>query len=210
MRSREVVCFHWGMNWIFKYYLEGNYCLCGLVVTVLGYRSRGPGSIPGATRFFWPVVDLERGPLSLVSPTQELLGRNSSGSGLETREYGRGDPSLWLRDTLYPQTLAFTSPTRGGRSVGIVSSWTKVTDWLFSYYKTTYALCSWFVHLTNENEKEGSRRRRHCTGIYVELIRKMNPLHNCYDLDLNQGPALLLHQPCRLPSSECVLFAKYD
>jgi hypothetical protein len=25
--------------------------LCGLVVTVPGYRSRGPGSIPGATRF---------------------------------------------------------------------------------------------------------------------------------------------------------------
>jgi hypothetical protein len=26
--------------------------LCGLVVRVPGYRSRGPGSIPGATRFF--------------------------------------------------------------------------------------------------------------------------------------------------------------
>jgi hypothetical protein len=26
-------------------------CLCGLVVRVPGYRSRGPGSIPGATRF---------------------------------------------------------------------------------------------------------------------------------------------------------------
>jgi hypothetical protein len=25
--------------------------LCGLVVRVLGYRYRGPGSIPGATRF---------------------------------------------------------------------------------------------------------------------------------------------------------------
>jgi hypothetical protein len=25
---------------------------CGLVVRVPGYRSRGPGSIPGATRFF--------------------------------------------------------------------------------------------------------------------------------------------------------------
>jgi hypothetical protein len=27
-------------------------CLCGLVVTVTGCRCRGPGSIPGATRFF--------------------------------------------------------------------------------------------------------------------------------------------------------------
>jgi hypothetical protein len=37
-------------------------------------------------------VDLETGPLSLVSTIEELLGRNSSGSGLENREYGRGDP----------------------------------------------------------------------------------------------------------------------
>jgi hypothetical protein len=26
-------------------------CLCGIVVRVVGYRFRGPGSIPGATRF---------------------------------------------------------------------------------------------------------------------------------------------------------------
>jgi hypothetical protein len=36
-------------------------------------------------------VGLERGPLSLVSTIEELLER-SSGSGLENREYGRGDP----------------------------------------------------------------------------------------------------------------------
>jgi hypothetical protein len=33
-------------------------------------------------------MGLERGPLSLVSTTEELLGRKSSGSGLENREYG--------------------------------------------------------------------------------------------------------------------------
>jgi hypothetical protein len=38
-------------------------------------------------------VDLERGPLSVVSTIVELLGRKSSGSGPEIREYGRGDPS---------------------------------------------------------------------------------------------------------------------
>jgi hypothetical protein len=37
------------------------------------------------------VVVLERGPLSLVSITKELLVRNSSGSGLENREYRRRD-----------------------------------------------------------------------------------------------------------------------
>jgi hypothetical protein len=47
--------------------------LCGLVVRILGYRSGGPGSIPGTTRE--KVVGLERGTLSLVSTTEELLDR---------------------------------------------------------------------------------------------------------------------------------------
>jgi hypothetical protein len=47
--------------------------LCGLVVRVLGYRSGGLGSIPGTTKK--KVVGLERGPLSLVSTTEELLDR---------------------------------------------------------------------------------------------------------------------------------------
>jgi hypothetical protein len=43
------------------------------VVRVLGYRSGGPGSIPGTTKK--KVLGLERGPLSLVSTTEELLDR---------------------------------------------------------------------------------------------------------------------------------------
>jgi hypothetical protein len=46
--------------------------LCGLMVRVLGYKSGGPGSIPGTTK---KIVGLERGPLSLVSKTEELLDR---------------------------------------------------------------------------------------------------------------------------------------
>jgi hypothetical protein len=38
-------------------------------------------------------VGPERGPLSLVSAIEELLGRKNSGSGQENREYGRRDPS---------------------------------------------------------------------------------------------------------------------
>jgi hypothetical protein len=55
--------------------------LCGLVVRVLGHRFGGPGSIPSTTRFSEKkkkgkqVVGLERGPLSLVSTTEELLDR---------------------------------------------------------------------------------------------------------------------------------------
>jgi hypothetical protein len=48
--------------------------LCGLVVRVFGYRSGGPGSIPDTTRKE-KVVGLERGPLSPVSTTEELLDR---------------------------------------------------------------------------------------------------------------------------------------
>jgi hypothetical protein len=96
-------------------------CLCGLVV-------RGPGFDSRRYQIFWEVVGLVRGPLSLLSTTQELLGRKSSGSGLENREYGRGDPLLWRRDTLYPQKLALTSPTYGGRSVDIVRLRTKTTE----------------------------------------------------------------------------------
>jgi hypothetical protein len=44
-------------------------------------------------QIFWEVEGLKRGPLRLVSTTEELLGRKSSGSGLEIREYGRRDPS---------------------------------------------------------------------------------------------------------------------
>jgi hypothetical protein len=79
-------------------------------------------------QILWEVVDLERGSLSLVSTIEELLGRNTSGSGLESREYGRRDPSRWRIGTLYPQRLALTSPTSDGRSVGIVRSQTQVTD----------------------------------------------------------------------------------
>jgi hypothetical protein len=57
------------------------------MIRVPGYRSAGPGFDCRALQER-KVVGLERGPLSLVSTTEELLGRNSSGSGLEIREYG--------------------------------------------------------------------------------------------------------------------------
>jgi hypothetical protein len=49
-------------------------------------------------QIFWEVVGQERGPLSLVSTTEEPLGRKSSGSGLENRDYGRrGSAALTTR-----------------------------------------------------------------------------------------------------------------
>jgi hypothetical protein len=51
----------------------------------------------------------------------ELLGRKTSGSGLEIRKYVRRDSSRWPRVTFCPQNLALSLPTSGSRSVGIRS-----------------------------------------------------------------------------------------
>jgi hypothetical protein len=60
-----------------------------------------------------------------VSTIEELLERKISGSGLENRVYGLGDPS--------PQKLALTSPTIGGRSAGVVRSRTQATEFYFFF-----------------------------------------------------------------------------
>jgi hypothetical protein len=55
--------------------------LSGLVVSVPGYRSRDTGLDSRRYQIFWELVGLERGPLSLVSITEELLEWKSNGSG---------------------------------------------------------------------------------------------------------------------------------
>jgi hypothetical protein len=50
------------------------------------YRSRGPGFDSRPYQIFWEVEGLERGPLSLVRTTEELLEWKRSGSGLENRD----------------------------------------------------------------------------------------------------------------------------
>jgi hypothetical protein len=67
-------------------------------------------------------VGLERSPLSLVSTNEELLDRKVAAKTVNT--------AVGIRCTdhatpLYKQMLALTSPTRGGRSVGIVRLRTK-------------------------------------------------------------------------------------
>jgi hypothetical protein len=57
LQNGDVFCFLWGTNWIYICYVEERrpvdrrVSLCGLLVRVPGYRSRGPGSIPCDTRF---------------------------------------------------------------------------------------------------------------------------------------------------------------
>jgi hypothetical protein len=94
-------------------------------------------------------VGLERGPLSLVSTTEELLGRTSNGSGLENQEYGRWDPSRWPRGTICTQKFVLTSLTSGSLSVGIVSSRTQVTEFssflIWSFYTSPPLPLSRFI-----------------------------------------------------------------
>jgi hypothetical protein len=66
-----------------------------------------------------------------MSTTEELLGRKSSGSGPENRDYGRrGSVELTTRQ---PPSAKFSTnqPTSGGRSVGMVRSRTQATEFVF-------------------------------------------------------------------------------
>jgi hypothetical protein len=101
--------------------------LCGLVVWVWLQIQRS-GFDSRRYQIFWEVVGLERGQLSHVCTIDELLERKSNGSGLQIWEYGRRDPSRWLRGTLYPQNFALTSSISGCRSVGRVRSRTHATE----------------------------------------------------------------------------------
>jgi hypothetical protein len=118
--------------------------LCGLVVRVLGYISVGPGSIPGTTK------KSSGSGTGFTQPREYNWGATwcrSSGSCLENREYCRRDPSRWPRGTLYLQKLAITSPTGGGRSVGIVRSRTQTVE--FFYYLSYQARCRLLLSLVS-------------------------------------------------------------
>jgi hypothetical protein len=125
LNKRDVLCFLWRTNWIYICYIEESKPSLWSSVRVLQIQRSGFDS--RRYQIFWEVVSLERGPLSLVSTIEELLGRESSGFGLEIREYGRS-PSRWPRSSPYPQKLVLTSPTSGGRSAGIVRSRTQAIE----------------------------------------------------------------------------------
>jgi hypothetical protein len=108
--------------------------LCGLLVRVSGYRSRGPRFDSRLSHIFWEIVRLERGPLSLVRITEELLERKVTTPVKKTEINGREDSLRWPRYTLYPLKLALTSPPSGGRSAGIVRWRTKAPEFVFGVF----------------------------------------------------------------------------
>jgi hypothetical protein len=135
LHNGDVLRFLWGTNWIYICYVEESRPLLWSSGQSSCLQLQRSGFDSRRYQIFWEVVGLERGPFSLVSTIEELLGRKSSGFGLEIREYGSRDPSRWSRGTLYPQKLALTPPTSGDRSVGIVRSRTKSME--FSSFRYT-------------------------------------------------------------------------
>jgi hypothetical protein len=124
LQNRDVLCFLWCTNWIDICYVEES--------TQLLWSGQSPwlqiqrsGFDSQRYQVSWELVSLERSPISIGSITEELLERKSSSPGLESREYGRRHPSRWPR---YPQKLALTLPTNGGRSIGIVRSRIQATE----------------------------------------------------------------------------------
>jgi hypothetical protein len=125
LRNGDVLCFLWGTNWIYICYVEKRRPPLWSRGQSSWLQIQRSGFDLRRYQIFWEVVGRERSPLSLVSTTKELLEWKSSGSGLEHQEYGRRGSSRWPRGTLYPQKLTLTSPTSGGRWVGIVRSRTQ-------------------------------------------------------------------------------------
>jgi hypothetical protein len=115
------------LNFTIRGYTVRCDCLCDPVVSVPCYRSRGPGSISGATRFsekqwVWNGVHSA----SWVQ-LRSYLEENVSAPVLNVENTAVGDP-LRYATPFYPQKLAPTSPTRCDRSVGIVRSRTQATE----------------------------------------------------------------------------------
>ena len=115
--------------------------LCGLVVRVSGYRYRGLGfdsrrcqiflSSSGSGTGFYSASWASWGQL------RSYLNKKSSGSrSRKQRLTAVGTRCADHVTPLYPQKLALNSPTGGGRSVGIVRSRTKATEFSFSFLAT--------------------------------------------------------------------------
>jgi hypothetical protein len=81
---------------------------------------------------------LERGSLSLVSTTEELLDRKVAVPVYKTENTAVG---ILHADHVAPfirKNLAITSPTSGGRSVGIVRSRTQTMEFSLVFYNKLY------------------------------------------------------------------------
>jgi hypothetical protein len=117
---------------------------CSLVVRVPGYRSRGLGSIPGATRFSekWWVWNGVHSASWLQS--RSYLKEKVAAPSLKIRDYSHRESTVLT--TWHPsicRKLALTSQTSDSHSVGIVWSRTQATEFFLFVCLFVYDQCIW-------------------------------------------------------------------
>jgi CTP synthase (UTP-ammonia lyase) len=85
-------------------------------------------------------VGLERGSLSLVSTTEELLDRKVAATVYKTENTAVGIRHAYHVAPSIRKKLAITSPTSGYRSVGIVRSRTQTMEFFYNLNYTPKSL----------------------------------------------------------------------
>jgi hypothetical protein len=137
LQNGDVLCFLWGTNWIYVCYIEESRPPLGSSSQSSWLQFQRPWFDSLRYQIFWEVVGLERGQLSPVTTIEELLWRESSGSGLEKRENAVG---IHHADHV--------PPTSGGCSVGIVRSRTQVREFSLAIVKTLlwFCPCLWSLY----------------------------------------------------------------
>jgi hypothetical protein len=127
--------------------------LYGLVVTVPGYRSRGLGSIPGATRFSEKQSAWNGFHSTSWGYLRSYL-KEIAAPVWKTKINGRGDSLRWPLDTLYLLKVR-TNFADKRRSLGQYSS---LADYRPRSFSLFFCLCTFHRRL---NHSKGSSEIRH-------------------------------------------------
>jgi hypothetical protein len=139
-------------------------------------------------------VDLERGPLSFVRIIEELLERTVAVPIYKTEINGRGNSLRWPLHIFYPLKLALTSPTSGGRSVGIVRWRTKSPEVILSevYILWSSSLSrNWESSVTIVTQLQAERPKN-----LISIPERRKNLYLLYSVQTGSGAHLVSYKIC--------------
>jgi hypothetical protein len=125
LQNGEVLCFMRGTNWIYICYVEESRPPLWSSGQSSSLQFQKSGFDSRRYQMLWEVMGLERGPLSLVSTIEELLGRAAPVTKSEIMTVGIRHG---YHVTFYLQKLALTSSKSSCCSVGIVRSCIQATE----------------------------------------------------------------------------------